>query len=251
MSALIGTRVIEFEGAHNFRDLGGYPSTLGGQVRWGMVFRAGRLDELTASDLVRLEALGLNTVFDLRRHEERDRCPDPIASIHLCLVSKMMELDLLPDSATLVEHDHGVEFMRDLYIGLLAHAGPEIGELFTTLANDGAPAMFHCTVGKDRTGVVAAVLLTLLGVERDIVLDDFELSERYVGQRQHEAMFNRMLERGMGPEAAAGMLGTSRASMASALDEIDSRYGGIESYARLQARLSDETISRLRHVLLA
>lgn len=251
MSNLVGVRRIEFEGAHNVRDIGGYPSRWGGEVRWGLVFRAGRIDQLTDNDLDAFSALGIRTVFDLRREDEREAFPDPMPTVHLCLMSKVLENSTMPETGSMVEHDQAVEFLRKLYSGLLAHAAVEIGQLLRGLtAPDALPALFHCTAGKDRTGVVAALLLTWLGVERDHVLDDFELTEEYIGHQLHEQMFRRMLERGMSPEAAAGMLHASRESMASTLDELDTRYGGIERYLREQAGLDTATLQALRDTLL-
>ncbi|HZB40832.1 MAG TPA: tyrosine-protein phosphatase, partial [Ilumatobacter sp.] len=233
MSELAGVRLIRFEGATNFRDIGGYPSELGGQVRWGVLYRAGRLDRLTASDLEDFRALDIRTVFDLRREDEREQWPDPMPNVHLCLMSKVQAKSPLPHAELLVEHDHGVQFMRELYSGLLAHAAAEIGSVFTTLAApDAMPAVFHCAVGKDRTGLVAALLLTWLGVDRETVLDDFELSDAHVGQAQRDELVRRMADRGIGPEAAAGILGASRESMQDTLDELDTRYGGADNYLR-------------------
>ena len=251
MNELSGTRLIRFEGASNFRDLGGYPSALGGAVRWGMLYRAGRLDRLTVSDLEELAALGIRTVFDLRREDERAQWPDPMPNVHLCLMSKVQAKRPLPHAELLVEHDHGVQFMRELYSGLLAHAAVEIGSLFTTLAApDAMPAVFHCAVGKDRTGLVAALLLTWLGVDRETVLDDFELSDEHVGQAQRDELVRRMADRGIGPEAAAGILGAWRDSMADALDELDSRYGGIERYLLEQCGVHHDELLTLRLLLL-
>jgi protein-tyrosine phosphatase len=251
MSALTGIRHIDFEGAHNFRDLGGYPSALGGEVRWGAVFRAGRIDQLTARDMAVYDELGIRSVFDLRRDDERERCPDPVPNVQICLLSRVFEQRPLPDSGTLVDHEQAVQFLRDMYSGLLAHAAHEIGVLFQSMAEDGAlPALFHCTAGKDRTGIVAALLLTWLGVDRQLVLDDFELTEQYAGHELHEQMFQRMLERGMAPEAAAGMLHATRASMEAALDELDRRYGGIERYLCEVAGVDLETLDTLRRRLL-
>ena len=252
MSVLTGTRRLEFDGAHNFRDLGGYPSELGGELRWGLVYRAGRIDQLSARDRDYFDSLGIHTVFDLRRHDERERFPDPVPNVHVCLMSRVFEHSTMPDTAAFVNHDHSVEFLRQLYIGLLAHAGREIGEIFRGIAGtDALPVLFHCTAGKDRTGVVAALLLSWLGVARDVVLDDFELTEQYIGHELHEEMFRRMLERGMAPEAAAGMLHASRDTMAAALDELDARYGGIDRYLREVAGLGSEILQALRDRLIA
>jgi protein-tyrosine phosphatase len=248
---LTGSRLIRLQGASNFRDLGGYASELGGEVRWGMLYRAGRLDRLTPSDLGEFAALGIRTVFDLRREDERAQWPDPMPNVHLCLMSKVQAKSPLPHAELLIEHDHGVQFMRELYSGLLAHAAVEMGTLFTTLAaSDALPAVFHCAVGKDRTGLVAALLLTWLGVDRETVLDDFELSDEHVGQAQRDELVRRMADRGIGPEAAAGILGASRESMADALDELDTRYGGIESYLRDYCAVEPEALLSLRRALL-
>lgn len=251
MSELAGVRLIRFEGATNFRDIGGYSSALGGHVRWGMLYRAGRLDGLTASDLEDFGALGIRTVFDLRREDEREQWPDPMPNVHLCLMSKVQAKSPLPHAELLIEHDHGVQFMRELYSGLLAHAAAEIGSVFTTLAApDAMPAVFHCAVGKDRTGLVAALLLTWLGVDRETVLDDFELSDAHVGQGQRDELVRRMADRGIGPEAAAGILGASRESMRDTLHELDTRYGGADDYLHGYCGVDHETLTTLRRLLL-
>lgn len=251
MNELTDDRLIRFEAAANFRDLGGYPSTLGGEVRLGMLYRAGRLDRMTPADLEQFRRLGIRTVFDLRRDDEREVAPDPMPNIHLCLMSKVQANTPLRDPATMVDHDHGVEFLRDLYSGLLAHATAELGALFTTLAEPGAmPAVFHCAVGKDRTGLVAALLLTWLGVDRELVLDDFEASDGHVAPALRDELLGRMADRGIGPEAAAGILGATRASMQAALAELDMRYGGIERFLRENCAIAPDVLSRLRDQLV-
>jgi protein-tyrosine phosphatase len=251
VSELIRTRLIRFEGASNFRDLGGYRSALGGEVRWGMLYRAGRLDRLTPSDLDEFAALDIRTVFDLRRDDEREQAPDPFSNVHLCLMSKVQAKRPLPTAELLVEHDHGMQFLRELYSGLLAHAATEIGTLFTTLAEpDAMPAVFHCAVGKDRTGLVAALLLTSLGVDREAVLDDFELTDANLDQALRDELVRRMADRGIGPEAAAGILGAPRECMEDALDELESQYGGIERYLREQCGVDPDALLTLRRTLL-
>jgi len=252
VSELTDDRLIHFEMATNFRDLGGYPSALGGEVRRGMLFRAGRLDRMTASDRELFDQLGIRTVFDLRRDDEREQAPDPMPTVHLCLMSRVQANQPVRDPATMVDHDHGVQFLRDLYTGLLAHASAELGTLFTTLAQpDAMPTVFHCAVGKDRTGLVAALVLTWLGVDRELVLDDFEASDGHIGQRQRDELVRRMADRGIGPEAAAGVLGATRESMQIALDELDNRYGGIEPFLVQHCAVDPDALARVRALLLA
>lgn len=244
-------RCIAFEGAHNFRDLGGYDSRLGGITRWGRVFRAGALDRMTAGDLDRFAGLGIDTVVDLRNGDERERAPDPIGSLHIPIMGAFMARRGRPDFGALVEHDHGVAFMRDMNLGLLDHASAEIGQVVELIADAaGRPVAFHCTAGKDRTGLIAALLLEVLGVDRGTVLDDFQLTEQFAGPREDSHGFRRMIEYGVAPEAAAGAFGAPRSMMADVLDALDDRYGGAERYLLDEARLARVTIATLRTQLL-
>ncbi len=250
--ATIPRRRVELEGARNVRDLGGYPSVLGGITRWGHVYRADRLDALTSDDLETFYGLGIVTVYDLRTDDERERAPDCVPSLHVPIMGRLLANRPTPDFASLVEHDQGVRFMRDMMIGLLSHAGPEIGTILSSFADPTrTPALFHCTAGKDRTGLIAALLLESLGVDRDTVIDDFALTEQFhLVDEDHQA-FQHMLERGIGEEAAAGALGAPRSMMAETLHELDTSFGGIDAYLSGPAGIDRATLDRLREHLLA
>lgn len=244
-------RLIAFEAVRNFRDLGGYRSRFGGTVRWGRVYRAAALHEMTASDRVRFDELGIVTVFDLRSALEFDEHPDPVPSVSVPVLSSLMARNEPPDFSSLIEHDHGVAFMTELCTSMLDHGGEQIGRVLNALADDRRlPAVFHCTVGKDRTGIVAALLLEVLGVDREQVLDDFELTDLYRGPQEDSTAFQRMIGFGMPPEAAAGALGAPRAMMGDALDALDDRYGGAERYLLEHGGVTTEAIDRLRVGLL-
>jgi protein-tyrosine phosphatase len=145
----------------------------------------------------------------------------------------------------------GENVLRDLYVGLVDHAATRIGELFTGLGDDdGLPAVFHCHAGKDRTGVVAALLLEALGVERETVLDDYELTARYRLRTHQAGTHQRLLDLGMSPEAAAGVLTTPRWAMQEALHHLDDRHGGVERYLTGPAGMTPATLARLRRVLV-
>lgn len=245
-------RLIEFDGARNFRDIGGYRSQLGGEVRWGRVYRAAALHEMTAADRDRLESLGIVTVYDLRSRLEFEDHPDPVPSINVPILGRYMAENEPPDFASFVDHDQGVAFMTQMVRNMLDHGAVEIGQVIGGLAHaERLPAVFHCTAGKDRTGLVAALLLEVLGVEREVVLDDFQLTDRYRGAPEASIGFRRMLEFGMPPEAAAGAFGAPREMMSAALDSLDAEYGGAERYLVEQAGLPLGSIERLRSVLLA
>jgi protein-tyrosine phosphatase len=247
-------RRVPFEGIQNFRDLGGYRTRSGGVVRWGLVFRADALHGLSASDLALYGELGLTTVYDLRRDLEREQLPNPVPSRPLTILSEPVggQSVAVATAAERLTADDGERVLLELYLGLIDHAAVQIGELFTGLAApDGLPAVFHCHAGKDRTGITAALLLEALGVERDTVLDDYELTARYRRREHQDTSFQRLVEAGMTPEAAAGVLSAPRWAMDQALADLDRRHGGVEPYLTGPAAVTPATLHALRARLIA
>jgi protein-tyrosine phosphatase len=244
-------RRVPFEGITNFRDLGGYHSRYGGAVRWGVVFRADALHGLSTGDLAVYEGLGLRAVYDLRRDVERTERPDPFPSFPLAMIGRPVDDQTETAPPAINTTEEGERFLYELYSGLIEHAAPLIGQLFTGLTEDGGlPAVFHCHAGKDRTGLVAAVLLEALGVDRQAVLDDYELTARYRRRTHQEPTFQRLIEYGMSPEAAAGVLTTPRWAMGRALDELDANYGEVGSYLTGPGSMRDEDLLSLRRLLI-
>jgi protein-tyrosine phosphatase len=244
-------RRIPFEGISNFRDLGGYRTSSGSAVRWGLVFRADALHGLSTNDLALYEDLGLRAVYDLRGEIERTERPNPVPSRPLTVIGRPTDAGTPAAPPSIATTEEGERFLYDLYIGLIEHAAIQIGELYQALAgDDGLPAVFHCHAGKDRTGLVAAVLLEALGVEREAVLDDYELTARYRVRAQQEPTFQRLIEYGMSPEAAAGVLTTPRWAMQDALTEVDRKYGGVEAYLTGPAGMQSHDLVALRKGLL-
>jgi protein-tyrosine phosphatase len=138
-----------------------------------------------------------------------------------------------------------------MYVGSLQHSATPLGTILRGGTDaDQTPAVCHCHGGKDRTGVVAAVLLLALGVDRETVLDDYEATRRYrLIEDQQDSLAN-ILASGVSPEAAAGVLGTPRWAMAAAVDAIDDAHGGIDAYLSGPAGLTLGEVSDLRDQLI-
>jgi protein-tyrosine phosphatase len=237
-------RLVRFVGAPNFRDLGGYPTASGGWTRWGLVFRSCSLHELTTEDLTAFDALGVRAIYDLRRDEERAKEPGPRPVRSLPMPTRF---DGMPDLSPLRERADGEQWLIDDYHAMVADGGPVFGALLSALAEpDGTPGVFHCAGGKDRTGLSAALLLSWLGVDRETVLDDYELTGRYLAADDTPDVVERMVEMGIGRPAAEALLGTHRWVLADALDLIDSEYGGVEAYLRGPAGMSSRSLDDLR-----
>jgi protein-tyrosine phosphatase len=246
-------RRLPFEGILNFRDLGGYRTSDGRRTRWGKVFRADSLHQLTASDHALFEGLGLRVIYDLRTDRERQQRPNAVQdaeelrSVWLPLIAANQL-----DSASLSERlKDGERFLLEVYQGMVSNSARIFGELLTGLtAPNGLPAVFHCAAGKDRTGMTAAILLSVLGVSQDDVLEDYELTSRHRSEERRVEIMSSLEQLGLAPEIAAGLLSTPRWVMETVLETIATTYGSVEGYLLGPVGMTPQTIEDLRRLLI-
>ena len=246
-----GERLLPFSGPANFRDLGGYRTSTGQRTRWGIIFRSDAL-RLQDDDLPEFERLNIRTIWDLRSELEQLRYPNrPAALQPRCLAVPLLArpsdggLDIEPG-------DDAERFLAQLYVGILDQSALLLGQIFQGLAHpDSLPTVVHCAGGKDRTGLVSALLLALLGVRANDILDDYELSSRLRPPRRAAALIRSLqVDHQLSPALAAGLIGTSRWAMNYALSVVNERFGGIESYLRERAGVSELEIRALQTRLL-
>jgi protein-tyrosine phosphatase len=247
-------RRVPLQGAINFRDLGGYRTVDGRVTRWGRVFRSDGLHSLTAQDQDTFKQLGLRVVYDLRLDNERSSHPNllpadaDLRSVGLVLSGGTEADGGLPALERLV---HGEHFVLGTYRDMLREAAPVFGSLLTGLTEPGGlPAVFHCVFGKDRTGLAAALLLTVLGVALPDVLDDYELTGRYQTEEVVAAALARLEGAGLAPETAAALFGSPRWIMQTALAEIEATHGSITDFLLGPAQMTSETLATLRALLV-
>ena len=239
-------RQIPLEGCLNFRDLGGYPTRDGGTLRWRQLFRSDALHHLTAADVDYLcGTVGLRTVIDLRSTPElatdgRGRLAEaPVEFHHLPLFDGQVAARAeLPTDATLA----------DRYYLLAEFARDRIAAVIEALAAAPGPAVYHCAAGKDRTGVLSAILLGLLDVRDEIIVADYAATqtnidaiiERLMASDGYQAMLNAL---------PPDTLHARPETMVVLLERIYRQYGSMPAYVRA-AGVSDETVARLRTRLL-
>ncbi len=254
MAFMEGSRLVVLQGGSNFRDIGGYDTAGGGNVRWGHVYRSAALDRLTGADLVTVDQLGLRVVYDLRGEEERRRAPSllpvGISSQSLPIggaAAKTRELtDLLVEGRV---EALPPDFLERIYDGMAESAAATFGRLLTSLADpSGTPALIHCTAGKDRTGMSVALLLSVLGVSETDILDDYELSATHFT----EGMIARLKLRDADLDLTRYMpvLGAPRSAMASLLTRLRAEYGSVEAYLVGEAGVSPAVLAELRDRLV-
>jgi protein-tyrosine phosphatase len=238
-------RLVALEGAVNFRDLGGYATDDGRRTRWRLLFRADGLGELSEADLSVFRTLGIRTVIDLRSETELERGrfdvdAHPVAFHHLPFIEQ------LPDAE---EFDRRPGLLGSQYQEILRDAGPQIVAAMEVLAGpDALPAVFHCTAGKDRTGVLSALLLSVLGVDEPTVVADYALS----GEAMLRLRAKLILKYPEGRETIENIdevFSADPAQMELLLDHLRAEYGSAEAYlAGLGARL--DLVEALRGALL-
>ncbi len=169
-------RTITFDNVFNFRDLGGYRGDGGRTVRWGRLFRADDLCRLDDADLTRLGDLGIRTVVDLRRPREVERMGRVAEGSFTWVNAHVVHPEW--QEADQPDRRARIDYLVARYTEMAEQGGEAIGQALRLVADpDAAPLVFHCISGKDRTGLVAAFTLHLLGVSDDDVADDYALSE--------------------------------------------------------------------------
>lgn len=242
-------RRIPFAGALNFRDIGGYPTASEGVTRWRVVYRSDSLHRLTPDDLPAFDALNIRAIYDLRRADELASFPGPREYVHLALPSR--DPRAKGEDARLTSRMDGERWLVADYLGMIANGAACFGDLFSRLADPGrVPAVIHCLGGKDRTGLTIALLLTALGVEREVVLDDYQLTNDYCGVAHLPDVVELFIGSGAAREAAEALLTAPRWAMAKALDDLDGRYGGIESYLLGPGTMSPAALHALTAALV-
>jgi protein-tyrosine phosphatase len=179
MPLLSRTRHIGSEGAFNIRDLGGYETTDGRTVRWDLLYRADGLHRIPVEGTAALQPLGWRTVLDLRTTTEVEAGAFASAGLDVVHLPVIREVWGIPDE----DDVDPVEFLSAQYLRMLDEGAPAIAAAFTILASaDRLPAVFHCSAGKDRTGVLAALVLSSIGVPDDTIAADYHLSASAMDQ---------------------------------------------------------------------
>jgi protein-tyrosine phosphatase len=249
-------RILKLQGAANFRDLGGYQNANGQSVKWGLVYRSEALGYLTDNDLSHLSNLGLRLVCDLRTPGEITALPDRVPQTAQWKATPAQEGDFDTSMLPTLLFNRKIipELMRMSYPKLLADNPQRFGAVLTCFANpQNLPAVFHCTAGKDRAGLVAALLLGLLGVPDNVIVEDYTLSNL-----AFDSLFDKFISGSISTIRHFGipldelhpMLIADPVWMEEALAYLNETYGSIQSYLQQAAGMDADVIERIRYNLL-
>jgi len=241
-------RHLAIPGTYNVRDLGGYPTASGAETRWRQVLRADSLHRLDADGRAKLMDAGLRTVIDLRFDKEKADSPQPFhleSQVEVIDISLFAELNLGDRSAS--DED---DLLLAIYRSALARCGAAIAATLSAIAEaDEGAVLFHCTAGKDRTGLVAAVLLLAVEVPAATIAEDYALTG-ILAQPLLAELLADMEARGQDRSRSEKLLRSEPATMQAFLDHLHNDHGGVGSYLG-KVGLSQPQIARLRARLVA
>lgn len=272
---IVAERILPLEGGVNFRDLGGYRTTDGRSVKWGRIYRSGVMSDLTDADYAYLQTLGIKTICDLRSQEERTLEPTDAKRI--------------ANGGRYYALDYKMEFNGSGFAQAFSvpSANPEVtalrvfGGFYRTMPKlyatqfkqafadleEGNGLLFNCSAGKDRTGLLGALVLTALGVAPETVSADYALSThvyprheavrqarraKAAGEQKKDSPHGSTMEAmsKLPPEARKVLSGTDASLIAAAFDQIRSEYGSLDAYFEKELDVSAEDRKRLQDIYL-
>lgn len=249
-TVVVSERLIALKGPSNFRDLGGIRTTTGKYTKWGAFYRSDELASIPDADFPYFERTGIKNVYDLRSQHEVNEKPDNLPAstkwTHFpifeesgdseeikAMMQKVMSGDLTTAEAGSLLADVNYKFVADRLDRFKA--------LIPLLMDGDDAVLFHCTAGKDRTGFTAALILAILGVDRETILQEYTMTNYYTIDKVQRTLTQGALSNyAQGNSGLLSLMTVDRKYLEAAFDEIDKQYGGIDNFIRDGLGVSDE-----------
>ncbi|RAK52661.1 tyrosine-protein phosphatase [Phenylobacterium deserti] len=255
----VAERVLPVEGVQNFRDVGGYRTIDGRRVRWGVIYRSAGLSQIAPGEADELGSLGIRTVHDLRSKGERANEPTRWPGAGQPIIkARDYDMDMSGFAKAFaggINETKARQTFAAFYPGILDSHREQFRELFQTLLSAEGPVLYHCSAGKDRTGVATGLVLTALGVPRETVLADYALSNRYYRMNLSPAA-NRAptaemrMFASLPPEVVKVFQGVEPEYLEAVFDEIDRRHGGFDVYLQKELGVGPAELAKLKATYL-
>lgn len=259
-SAILAERRLPLEGSPNFRDLGGYPTACGRQLKWGKLYRSSKMSRLSEQDLAYIRRLGLSLVCDFRQVVEQQLEPTflghdsahRLASLPVTPGSRGSFMENLHNGIIAVDDASG--FMEEMNRDFVASQLPQYCEMFQLILAGDHPTLIHCASGKDRTGFGAALILDVLGVDEDAIVEDYLLTNRYLPIeeeiRQLSGQFRDESGEAVPESVLRPMMELRPEYIRACFEEIRRHFQSREHFYASALDLDEDKIARLKDRLL-
>lgn len=255
---MYNNRFIELEGASNFREIGGLETSNGGKLKSGILFRSDELYHLTNNDIKKLETLNLKVICDLRTDYERKSKPDRLPVNNLLKVVNIpffhqkRDYNQLQIMWFLITNSHKInfeKFIKEHYFNNAFERATEVGQVINLLSGkDNLPILIHCKAGKDRTGLIAAIIQLLAGVPLNTVFDEYLSTNDFIKDKMEaaEKLIRRMSFFRASSEKIKPLLEVRREYLEDVITVITTRYGSIENYLLSACNINKMVIEKIK-----
>ncbi|MEM1124734.1 MAG: tyrosine-protein phosphatase [Bacteroidota bacterium] len=252
-------RLIPMENALNFRDLGGIPTKDGRIVKWGTFYRSGKLSELSSKDLQYFQTLGIKTVIDFRDDQEIKEDPNRYPENYVVervrtpigdrSGNMQRELRKTIKKANPDNFD-SEKFVADVMRQFVDTFAFQYKPFLEFASNpEKTPLLFHCTAGKDRTGLGSALILAMLGVEREVIFGDYLMSNYYRNKKINKSLRKATLV-GVDQRIAQPLVEVKSSYIAAAFEAMDKKYGSVENFLNVEYGLDEVKLAAIRNQFL-
>ena len=224
-------RYIKLNHAQNFRDLGGYPTKDGKTTRCGVIFRSDALCHLDDNDQITLRGLNINTVFDLREAFELQMSGGADRLWAECRLVEVPTSIGVSEVLRSGQYQSGVHTLRFFYVDSFASRQQYHADLFKQVTDPANhPVVFHCTAGKDRTGIFAALLLRIAGVSDEDIIADYAETEKNASGKANTTMRGFLYKMGLDDAGIDDIFGSHPDNIRNLLQHLDEVYASAENY---------------------
>lgn len=249
----LGARSVSMDNIQNVREIGGYGTAHNHKTtRWGRVFRAGELSSLTEWDSIRLNNLHIKTIVDLRGRDEIAAHPLRYTDaniIHIPIPYKNLESVKTRIDEDRMRKGDGILFMQDTYLQFVTDYSEQFGKaLDVFLEEDNYPILINCSMGKDRTGYLTAMLLLALGIPEETVVKDYMASNENINI-EHLAYMARDLSTNA-QETITALVTVNQGLIDLVLKQIRKDYGSIDKYLLKGLGLTEKKQNKLKDIML-
>lgn len=249
----VASRPIGMDSVQNLRDLGGYASTdKGKSIRWGKLFRSGRIGKMSSRDSIRLNGLGIKTIIDLRGDEEAAASPirnekAQVVRIPIPIKNLSNILDRITEGR--VRKGDGTVFMQDLYLQYVTENKEQFSKALSILEDENNyPIVFACTFGKDRVGFLAAMLMALLDIPRETIYEDYLATNDYFDLQRYSSEVSKLNSDSQ--ETLTVLLTANESFIDLAFRKIEKEYGSIDKYLKNELHISEKQQNKIKEILL-